>query len=301
MIQRLSIEAPAKINLRLAILGREESGFHSLETLFCGLSLCDRLSFEPSESGFHLAVSGDVETGPPEHNLVVRAAESFYSALGLPPHVRCRLEKRIPAAAGLGGGSSDAAATLRALNLLHGEPFAPARLLALGAGIGSDVPFFLTGSPYALAWGRGERLLELEPLPARPILIAHPGVPLPTPAAFQRLDQLRTEAAVSPPVGIPPQAFPIIDLASWERVAEHASNDFEFVAFERIPTLVHALRTLIENGANIALLAGSGSAIFGVFPAGTDLTGVEQEVAKSGFATWRARTLEHWPRPAGRD
>ncbi|HEX2091942.1 MAG TPA: hypothetical protein VHG28_06045, partial [Longimicrobiaceae bacterium] len=185
MIAGVRVEAPAKVNLRLRILAREETGYHALETLFCAVSLADTVEVRPGGAGIALEVRGGVDTGPPEHNLVVRAAERFYRDLGGSPALRIELTKRIPAAAGLGGGSSDAAATLRALNLLHGEPFARAGLLQMAIGLGSDVPFFLCGSTLALGWGRGERLLALPPLPTRPVLIAHPGVAMPTGEAFR--------------------------------------------------------------------------------------------------------------------
>ncbi|MBA2244718.1 MAG: 4-(cytidine 5'-diphospho)-2-C-methyl-D-erythritol kinase, partial [Gemmatimonadetes bacterium] len=175
MTEVVEVLAPAKINLWLRILAREESGYHSLETLFCAVSLADtvRISRAPE---LVFEVEGEIEVGPPERNLCVRAAERFYREMGRTPEVRIELVKRIPSAAGLGGGSSDAAATLRALNTLHGGPMPSDMLLQMGSELGSDVPFFLCGSPLALAWGRGERLLALPPLPPRPVLIAHPGV-----------------------------------------------------------------------------------------------------------------------------
>ena len=117
------IEAPAKINLRLVVLSREASGYHTLETLFCGVSLSDTIEIAPSATGIELEVSGDIDVGPTADNLVLRAARAFHERLGETAAIHIRLEKRIPVAAGLGGGSSDAAATLRVLNELHGRPF----------------------------------------------------------------------------------------------------------------------------------------------------------------------------------
>ena len=151
----VEIDAPAKINLWLRILAREASGFHSLESLFCAVDLCDSVRLERVEAGVQLEVEGGVDTGPPESNLVVRAARAFLVATGAGDGgVRIHLRKRIPSAAGLGGGSSDAAATLRGLNVLYGDQLGQDAVMQIGVGLGSDVPFFLGGSAFALAWSR---------------------------------------------------------------------------------------------------------------------------------------------------
>lgn len=281
------VEAPAKVNLRLRILGREASGFHALETIFCAVSLSDTVEILPGAPGVALRVEGGVDTGPPERNLTVRAAERFHAALGRPPALRIVLAKRIPSAAGLGGGSSDAAATLRALNLLHGEPFSRAELLQMGIELGSDVPFFLSGSPLALAWGRGERLLALPPLPARPVLIAHPGVAMPTGEMFRRVAERRGERAA-------PEAFAFgwEMLEGWPGVAALAENDFEPVAFEWVPRLAEAKAAMLEAGAVFAMLSGSGASLFGVFPEEEARDAAAERVEGMGMDVWRAETLE---------
>lgn len=281
------VEAPAKVNLRLRILAREASGFHALETLFCAVSLSDAVEVLPGGPGVSLRVEGGVDTGPPERNLAVRAAERFHAALGRPPALRIVLTKRIPSAAGLGGGSSDAAATLRALNLLHGDPFSRAELLQVAAGLGSDVPFFLCGSPLALAWGRGERLLALPPLSPRPVLIAHPGVAMPTGDMFRRVAERRGEGA--PPEAL---AFGWEMLEGWPGVAALAENDFEPVAFERIPLLAEAKAGMLEAGAVFAMLSGSGASLFGVFPDEAARDAAAERVGGMGMTAWRAETLE---------
>jgi 4-diphosphocytidyl-2-C-methyl-D-erythritol kinase len=288
----VGIDAPAKVNLRLTVLGREASGYHALETIFCAVSLADRVQVADGDPGIDLRVVGDVATGPAEQNLAARAARRFHHGLGLEPACRILLRKRIPAAAGLGGGSSDAAATLKALNVLHGDPFDRATLLGWAAELGSDVPFFLGASTLAIARGRGERLLGVPPLPSRPLLIAHPGTAIPTAAAFARLDELRAPAHSPAPLPLLPA-----DLASWPRIEALAANDFEVVARERVPTMDRALQHLRDAGARIALLAGSGSAVFGIFPEDRDPAPAERRLADLGWSTWRARSLEAWPEP----
>ena len=288
----LRMDAPAKVNLRLRILARETSGYHSLETIFCAVSLSDTLWLRRAPSGIHLQVEGGVETGPPERNLVVRAAERFLRELAARTGLEIRLRKRIPAEAGLGGGSSDAAACLRLLNALFDGAFPRPRLVQMGAELGSDVPFFLCGSPLALGWGRGERLLALPPLPVRPVLLVHPGVPISTADAFRRIAEQRTAASG-------PEAWnaELSAVQSWNGAASLATNDFEPFARQRIPEIAGAIAAMHETGADIALLSGSGSAAFGVFRTQEDADAAARLIGERGFATFPAATLSEMPGP----
>ena len=294
MPNSVTILAPAKVNLRLKVLAQQTSGYHSLESVFCALSLGDEITVRPGAGEIELSVEGSVDLGPADENLALRAARRFFLELGGEGEgARIELRKRLPVAAGLGGGSSDAAATLLSLNALHGEPIPPERLVELGGELGSDVPFFLCGSPLALGWGRGERLLALPPLPARAVLVAHPGVAMPTGQAFQRIAELRGG-------GYNPPAYTLdsASLASWEGIRPLAENDFEHAALERVPTIGAAKAAMTAAGAEIALLAGSGSAVFGVFPSTGAAHSAAGELAALGYATWPAETLEALPTPA---
>lgn len=284
--------APAKVNLTLRVLAREASGYHSLETLFCAVSLFDRIGVERADAGIELKVAGEPPTSRPAENLVVRAAERFAAGARLSGGLRIHLEKRIPAAAGLGGGSADAAATLLALDALTDGPVERRALLDWAAGLGSDVPFFLCGSPLALGWSRGERLLALPALPARPLLIANPGADMPTAGAFRRLAELR-----GPEHREGAALISLDDLESWERIAALASNDFEPLAIERLPVIGEGLHALREAGAIIAMLAGSGASIYGIFHDPPSRNAAEPALAELGFTTWRAETLEKMPLP----
>jgi 4-diphosphocytidyl-2-C-methyl-D-erythritol kinase len=287
---RVELAAPAKVNLRLCILAREESGYHALETVFCAISLADRVVVTRGDAGIRLTVEGGVDVGPPEQNLAVRAAERFYRETGAAPAIGLHLTKRIPSAAGLGGGSSDAAAVLRALNALHGGPLPRAALLRIAIELGADVPFFLCGSPLALGWGRGQRLLALPALPPRPVLVAHPGVAMPTGQAFQRIAELRGGGYDPPACTLSSEA-----LASWEGVATIAENDFEPAAIERVASIGAARAALLAAGAEIALLAGSGASVFGVFASSDAALSASAELEALGYATWPAQTLESLP------
>lgn len=288
---RVVIRAPAKVNLRLCILARESSGFHSLESVFCALALADTLGVRATgEPGIRLTVRGGIETGPPENNLVRRAAAAFFEACDREPAVSLVLHKEIPAEAGLGGGSSDAAATLRGLNLLCGEPLPHRTLLELGARLGSDVPFFLGESPLALGWGRGQRLLSLPPLPPRPVLLVHPGCGIATPEAFRRL-------AGSLPDPAPPAELRLSALAAWEDVAPYAVNQFEDAAFSRLPNLRRVKQALLDTGAEVALLAGSGACLFGVYADSAARDRAAAAMERPEYTLFRTETAASWPRP----
>jgi len=296
-VNAVILRAPAKINLRLVILAQETTGYHSLETLLCGITLHDTVEIRPGPPGVSLSVTGSIDTGPAEDNLVVRAAKLFYERIGVAPAIAARIEKRIPSGAGLGGGSSDCAAAFLGMNTLHGSPLARSELMTMGAALGSDVPFFLTRSPYALAWSRGERLIELTPPESRDILVVHPPERVATPEAFARLAQLRAErVTMRSSLGL--EAASLFD---WGVIRSLAVNDFEPVARERIPCFDDVITTLRRCGAVPALLTGSGSALFGIFDSTRGLVDAEEEFAGMGLETLRAATLTRWPEPIVRD
>jgi 4-diphosphocytidyl-2-C-methyl-D-erythritol kinase len=270
---RITVAAPAKVNLRLRVGPREPSGFHALDTLFCALHLADSVVVRPGEAaepaldvGYARPLTRVPDMGPPGANLAVRAARAAVERAGLAHGPEIRLVKRIPAGAGLGGGSSDAAAVLRALRRLHPEALPADVLLALGTELGSDVPFFVMGAPFAHGTGRGERLAALAPLPARPVVVAIPDFPVATAEAFRWLDQDREEQGTDAPA-VPEQPTHGTEL-SWDAVAADAMNDFEGPVFRRHPELEAIRDRLREHGARPALLAGSGSTVFGVFDDG---------------------------------
>lgn len=291
------VAAPAKVNLFLRVLAREASGYHGIETLFAGLALHDTVRLgENGGPGVTLRVESQEDLGPVERNLAVRAARAYRRRAGLEraPGVELGLEKRIPVGAGLGGGSSDAAAVLRGLDRIHDGRLGPDALLDLAAELGSDVPFFVGSSPLALGWGRGGRLLSLPPLPERPVVLVIPPFRISSASAYQRLDRERSDGEEA---GGRARLLDRRDLSSWDGVAAHAANDFEALLFETHPE-VRRIRTLLEDaGARPALLSGSGSAVFGVFrreeEANEAAAGIRE--AGTGAGVIRTRTLSRWP------
>jgi 4-diphosphocytidyl-2-C-methyl-D-erythritol kinase len=252
--------AHAKINLFLRVLAREDDGYHSLETLFCLINLADELSTERTETaGVHLEVSG-ADCGPPQDNLAARAAQMVLDATGRRFGVALRLVKQIPVQAGLGGGSSDAAAALSAVNRLAGDAIPRHELLQMGARLGSDIPFLLTGAPLALAWGHGDRLLRLPPLPSAPALLVIPSIGISTPEAYRQVDRTRTGGGRRGAVVLEPET-----LGSWGQVARLAGNDFEFALFGPHPELKAAFEALAGTRPLLCRMSGSGSALVAIY------------------------------------
>lgn len=292
-----SVKAHAKLNIALRVLAREESGFHSIETLLLRLELADRLEIEETgDERVDVEVLGDPEVPADSSNLCVRAAEAIRRTVGRRSGVRIRLEKRIPAGAGLGGGSSDAAAVLRYLNERWGLPLDEGELVRLGGELGSDIPFFLCGSPMALAWERGRRLLPLTAPPSRPVLVLVPDYPIGAGDAYRWLAEARDAGSMSAPgpAVLPPSAA----FSEWTCLKSIARNDLERAVFDRHPDLARLCDALREEGAEIAALCGSGSCVAGVF---RDVSGLESAAGRfegqEGLSLIRTRTQEHPQRP----
>jgi 4-diphosphocytidyl-2-C-methyl-D-erythritol kinase len=261
----VTVSAPAKLNLFLRVLARESDGYHSLETLFCLVSLADTVvATRREERGVSIEVEG-AEVGPPEQNLAVRAAALVLEATGHRFGVDLRLTKRIPVRAGLGGGSSDAAAALHAVNALANGAVPRHELLQFGARLGSDVPFFVTGAPLALAWGRGERLFRLPPLPVAPALLVTPPVGIETSEAYGWVDAARGPHSRRGAVALDLDA-----LSRWGDIGRMAGNDFESPAFERVPGLRAAFEALAGTHPLVCRMSGSGSTLFAVYRSARD-------------------------------
>lgn len=257
----MKLEAYAKVNLCLEVLGRRTDGFHELRTVFQTIALADTLEvdFTPGRRT-DVVLESDVDI---PNNLVVRAAQAVLDATRARGVARFRLTKRIPMGGGLGGGSSDAAAVLRSLPALTGKPIPMDKLLSIGAALGSDVPFFLVGGT-AVGLGRGTELYPLPPLRAKHVLLVTPGIHVSTPEAYRALD--RPALAGVPIAGKTQQMA--MNLSDWTRFAV---NDFEPVVFAQHPELKRLKAKLKRLGAKLALMSGSGSTLFGVFDSAEEL------------------------------
>ena len=261
MTQTLEKLSPCKVNFLLNILGKRPDGFHELETLMHPVGVFDRLAFSLGGSGVILTCS---EPALPVdgRNLVHRAATAFLQAGGISDGVRLHLEKHIPMAAGLGGGSGNAATTLLGLNELFGRPLSAAQLHNLAASLGSDVPYFLQDHP-ALATGRGEKVEPLAPFSAlkgAAFILVHPGFGIATAWAYQQLP--RFPAALNGRPGRARSLAVLLQSASLASAGKEFYNSLEAPAFEKYPLLALFQGFFREQGAAATLMSGSGSTTF---------------------------------------
>jgi 4-diphosphocytidyl-2-C-methyl-D-erythritol kinase len=265
----LVVRAHAKINLDLRIVARRADGCHELRTIFQSLALHDRLVFRTKRGAFEIE-SGDPDMPRDATNLVWRAAQALWSASGRAGEVRgvgVTIEKRIPSQAGLGGGSSDAAATFTALNELWRTRFGTGDLARLGASLGADVPYFLLGGT-ALGLGRGEMLYPLPDVPSMGVLLVKPSFGVSTAhaygwyAAAPRRPSADVQALVVP----------------WYPGPLAIANDLEAPVMQHCPELLAIRGALLRRRAEVAVMCGSGSAVCGLFP-----TVAEARMAAAGL------------------
>jgi 4-diphosphocytidyl-2-C-methyl-D-erythritol kinase len=274
---RFFIDTPAKVNLSLKITGIRADGYHTLESLFCGIDLFDTL--ELRLGGKRLTVSCTDSSIPHDsRNLALAAAHRFYrdvpavEGMGLAIHIT----KRIPVGAGLGGGSSNAAGVLYALNHIHHQPLPSEQLSALGLELGADVPFFLFGRP-AWATGIGETLTAAPQLPGLSLLVVYPGVSISTRTIYQGLNLGLTKR--------PKQHRNSPFKANQFSISRDLVNDLEGVTLRRYPAVKEVKNTLSALGARGVLMSGSGSAVFGIFAGPWEVMEAEKAVAAN--RTWR--------------
>ena len=260
-MKSVRVPAYAKVNLRLDVLGKRSDGYHELRTIFQAISLHDTLQLELTpQPGIDLRIVGNSQLAgePGQDNLVYRAILELSRALEIKDGVRAVLTKRIPVGRGLGGGSSDAAAALLGLLRLTRRRIEAPCLLGIASRLGADVPFFLHGGR-ALGIGRGNEIYPLPDSARRQLLVVSPNeIAVPTKDAYQWLTQELTNHD---------DANKLIRFCAlcWSPQGGGLSNDFEAAVFPRYPRLAAIKRELLRHGAADASLAGSGSAVFGIF------------------------------------
>jgi len=284
----LDKQSSCKVNLLLNILGRRPDGFHELETVLHPLDLHDCLSFERHGTRLRLKCN-DPLLPTNAKNLVYAAAERFLKTAGINEGVRIHLEKTIPVAAGLGGGSGNAAATLLAMNELFGQPLHPEQLLQLAASLGSDIPFFLQGRP-ALATGRGELITPLDFFPALAgawMLLVHPGFGISTSWAYEQLAG-HPEALHGKP-GRAQRLISLLQTTALSAAGKEFYNSLESPALLKYPLLQLFQEFFREEGAAATLMSGSGSASYALADsrAGAE-TLLEKFQIKFGSQFWTA-------------
>jgi len=289
MAESVRVRAAAKVNLHLRVYRRRPDGFHGILSLFQAVSLADILVIRSLKESDTIEIDGEFDC-PIRSTTIYKAISAFVQAAELRGGFSVQVEKRIPAGAGLGGGSSDAAATLLGLQALSGAPFGEAELASLGASIGSDVPFFLS-SPAAIVAGRGE---EIRPIDGRGdffVVVVYPGFPVATAGAYALLDRQRPDDSAEADPG-PEELLGAYggDIRSWPY-----ANSFEPYIGGGEPRIPRVKELLLEAGAAFASMSGSGSSVFGVFEDEAGACRAERMASAAGYAGYVTRPLARWP------
>jgi 4-diphosphocytidyl-2-C-methyl-D-erythritol kinase len=258
-MDKVQVCAHAKTNLVLRVLDKELSGFHNLETLFVLLDLHDFVTVERRDHGITVDVEG-ANTGLERENLAYKAAESVLRAASRPFGVHIHIQKSIPVQAGLGGGSSDGAATLHAVNLLADSAFPLDQVFRFAADLGSDVPFFASRVACAIGRGRGDRIIDVEGPNSAPALVVMPSFGVSTREAYELLSASRRGAGMPHSTVLSNASF-----SSWAGIVEVTANDFEEVLFRKEAKLHDFFSRLVDTGPLLTRLCGSGSAMIAVY------------------------------------
>ena len=284
MSDGVTVLAPAKINLCLSVLSRRPDGYHDVEMLMQMVGIYDEVRVTPGGDGITVSCdAGGVPTGPA--NIAWKAADALLKRCGIRRQgVVITIRKTIPVAAGLGGGSSDAAAVLAAMNILLGAGLDRSALVAIGAGIGMDVPFFFHG-PLALAQGRGELVTGLPPLPPFWVLLVNPGFETSTAWAYQQLNLRLTKKADCNKIA----GFSV------REIALHLHNDLETVTAATHPAIRTMEEALLEQGALGARMSGSGPTVFGIFETEETCRLAAGALAGRGWSLFPAEALTTSP------
>ncbi len=274
-MKHIEIKAFAKVNLGLRILGERRDGYHNIESVFQTVSVHDELEIEKAKNGLSIS-SNDPGLPCDERNLCYRAVEVFREHTGLKDGLAIHISKEIPIGAGLGGGSSDAASVLVALNVLFGLNVSNEKLKNMALSVGSDVPFFIIGGT-ALVTGRGENIKHLDPEPFFRYIIVFPGFGIDTKWAYNQINFLTKRENCS--------NFFIHNFsdAGMEDLNRMLQNDFEEVMLKEYSELKHIKKLIVQNGACATSLSGSGSSIYGIFHDSEEADSALIKLSREGY------------------
>lgn len=253
-MKKLQLKAPAKVNYRLDVLGKRADGYHELKMVMQRVDLCDDLEIALTDTPGIRVICGSAGVPDGPGNIAWRAADALLKLSGRKEGIDISITKRIPVAAGLGGGSSDAASVLMGVNELLELGLSDQRLMEIGVKLGADVPFFIFKKP-ALAEGIGDQLTALDQVPLLWVVLVNPGIHVSTAWVYQNLPLTSKEA-----VAIIPRSY-----SSLDEVCALLSNDLEPVTCGRFPLVGELKELLIAEGAKASLMSGSGSTVFGLF------------------------------------
>lgn len=277
----INVKSYAKINWTLDVLFKREDGFHEIRTIYQTVSLYDQLRISKTSGAIEITCD-DSRVPTDEGNLAYKAAAILRQATGAAAGARIEIEKRIPVAAGLGGGSSNAAATLLGLARLWSVTITEREMVEMAMNLGSDVPFFLVGGT-ALGISRGEEVYPVEQVKCEHLLLVNPGFAVSTATAYGRLSRLtRTES---------PRIIPFTLFAAKAALPLAASNDLELVVSAAHPEIAEIKERLLSLGAQHALMSGSGATIFGVFDNSETSKRAQSEIRATGYWAERVRAI----------
>jgi len=272
MIKKLS---PAKVNLHLRVLRKRDDGYHDIATLMQRISLYDEMIFSLIDHGITLSCPGS--TLPEnEHNIVHRAAAALLSRSPHTPGIHIAIKKNIPVAAGLGGGSSNAATALTTINDLMRLHYTHEDLMKIGANIGADVPFFILGKT-AWAFGIGDRLRPAEHIPPLWFVLINPGFEISTKMVYESLKLRLTKRVVK---------YKSPELHTFEDLIKGLHNDLEKVTLGLHPALQHIKNLLMQNGAKGAIMSGSGPSVVGIFTGESEALKAKEAIENIGVKEW---------------
>lgn len=258
-MKKFEIKCPAKINLSLDVVNRRSDGYHNLSMIMQEIKLFDILTFEISDGNEITLTSNDRFVPTDDRNLIIKAAKAFFDKTGISASASIHLCKNIPMGAGLGGGSTDAAGTLTALNTIFGKPLTTDELAVMAKTLGADVPFFLYGG-CMLAEGIGEKLTPVKPLSNAYIVLAKPSVHISTDYVYKNLvlnDDIQHPDTKS--------AITALESGDLNLLAVSCGNVLETVSAKKYPEIDEYKKIMLQNGAAYSLMSGSGSSVFGIF------------------------------------
>lgn len=268
----ISLKAKAKVNLSLDVTGIRADGYHEMRMINHSIDLEDVLTFEANDEGIILT-SNDHSIPLDERNLVMKVALKLQQKFNIKQGVEIHLEKRIPAQAGLAGGSSDAAATLKGLNTIWKLNLSRPELLAIGVTIGADVPYCLVGGT-ALVEGIGEKITPLKGLKSMPVLVVKPDINIATPWAFEKLDKQTIEK--HPDIN---GLIRLLEANDYTGLKDTIGNVFEAVAFATYPEIAEIKKEMLAQGAMASIMTGSGSTVIGYYS--------DQEMAEQSYRRFK--------------
>ncbi|NQT46421.1 MAG: 4-(cytidine 5'-diphospho)-2-C-methyl-D-erythritol kinase [Candidatus Omnitrophica bacterium] len=283
------VKAPAKVNLYLEVLKRRDDGYHDIETIFERIDLCDELTFtkKSEKHGIKLICEGEDIDCSEEENIIVRSAKALTRKDGRKLGVEIRLKKNIPIAAGLGGGSSNAAATLFVVNNLFELGFSRSELMDVGGTVGADVPFFFSYSPFALGTEIGDEITEIKSTLRLWHLIVRPMVKVKSGDIYSRLS-----LGLTRPRGSAKMLLRIIEKGDMIALAKGLRNRLEDVMLESVKEIQRVKDKILSHGGKGSLVSGSGPATFGIFSTREEAMEAKEKLDRSGWQTFVAGTYE---------